>query len=246
MSESERRIGVFSDVHGNLQALEAVLGCLEDQGVEEIFCCGDIVGYGGNPNECCGLLRRRKIPTVAGNHDHAALLMTNISFFNDVAKAAVLWTKDALTPGNEKYIVSLPLTLSNVPFLFVHASPHTPSDWNYVLTMGEAKNCFEHFAERFCFIGHSHQPFVIEYHEGRIACPCEPEIEIQPGRRYLINVGSVGQPRDRNPLACFATVDLGVNRIEFHRAPYDLQGAQQSILTNNLPQQLADRLNFGA
>jgi len=246
MSESKRHIGVFSDIHGNYHALKAVLGSLDDHGVEELFCCGDVVGYGGNPNECCELLRQRRIPTIAGNHDHAALLRTNISFFNDIARAAVLWTKNTLTSENADFLVNLPLTLESDEFFFVHASPEDPPAWNYVLTRGEAKRAFDNFTQRFCFIGHSHQPFVIECFEGVISCPSTPEIPIQPGRRYLINVGSVGQPRDRNSMACFVIVDLNTERIEFHRAPYDLEAAQRAILDNGLPYQLAERLAFGA
>ncbi len=246
MSDAERRIGIFSDIHGNLQALEAVIGSLEDHGVEEMFCCGDVVGYGGNPNECCELLRRRKIPTTAGNHDHAALQKTNISFFNDIARAAVLWTRDELTPENRDYLAGLPLTHANGDFFFVHASPVDPPDWSYILTLSEAREAFDHFGERFGFIGHSHQPFVIECQENAMICPSSPQIDIQPNHRYLVNVGSVGQPRDRNPLACFVIVDLAIRRIEFHRTPYDMESAREAILAKGLPTQLADRLSLGA
>ncbi len=246
MSDSPRRIGVFSDIHGNVHALDAVLGCLEDHGVDTMYCCGDIVGYGAHPNECCNRLRDRKIPTVAGNHDHAALLKTNIAFFNDIAKAAVLWTKEALTEENTQFLSDLPLTLEEGDHFFTHASPIEPDEWNYVLTLGDARSCFEAFDQRFCYIGHSHQPFVIEYYEGTILCPSSPEIPILPDRRYLINVGSVGQPRDRNPMACLVVVDLDEERIEFHRTPYDLEAAKQAIIATGLPPQLAERLSFAA
>ncbi len=246
MSDFRRRIGVFSDIHGNWHALKAVLDDLDQQGVEELFCCGDVVGYGAFPNECCEALRERRAPTIAGNHDHAALGRTNISFFNDVAKAAVLWTRQTLTPENYEFLAGLPMALSSGDFYFVHASPHSPEEWNYVLTRGEAKLCFQHFKERFCFIGHSHQPFVIEQYEGAIACPSSPIVTIQADKRYLINVGSVGQPRDRNPMACYAIVDMPKHRIEFHRVEYDIQAAQDGILRSQLPSPLADRLGFGA
>lgn len=222
------------------------MATLDDLKVDTMVCCGDVVGYGGNPNECCDLLRKRKIPTIAGNHDHAALLKTNISYFNDIAKAAVLWTKDELLAENSQYLSMLPLTYDMGPFLFVHASPMQPQEWNYILTLGEAREAFAHFDKRFCFIGHSHQPFVIEYLDNAIVCPSTPLIDIQDERRYLINVGSVGQPRDRNPMACFVILDLDKQRIEFHRTPYDLEGARQAILAKGLPSQLADRLGMGA
>ncbi|MCX7013318.1 MAG: metallophosphoesterase family protein [Candidatus Sumerlaeota bacterium] len=246
MSDHERRVGVFSDIHGNYHALRAVIGSLDDHGIEEMFCCGDVVGYGAHPNECCALLRERRIPTIAGNHDHAALLRTNIGFFNDIAKAAVLWTKDTLTPENTEFLANLPLTMESGEFCFVHGSPESPDTWKYVLTLGDAKASFECFQQRFCFIGHSHQPFLIEWRDGVISCPSTPIVEIQDDSRYLINVGSVGQPRDRNPMACFVIVDQGTRRIEFHRAPYDLEAAQRAILDCGLPAQLAERLAFGA
>lgn len=210
-----------------------------------MVCCGDVVGYGGNPNECCDLLRAKNIPTIAGNHDHAALAKTNINYFNEIAKAAVLWTKDELTEENRAYLASLPITFKAGPFFFVHASPSQPRDWNYILTMGDAREAFSYFEERFCFIGHSHQPFVIEFMDNAIICPSSPRVAIQDNKRYLINVGSVGQPRDRNPMACFVIVDLDMKKIEFHRTPYDVESARQAILARGLPFQLADRLDLG-
>jgi len=245
MNNGPRRIVVFSDIHANLQALKAVLKDIDDLKVDREYCCGDLVGYGAHPNECIELVRERDCPIVAGNHDHAALLKTDISYFNDVAKTAVLWTKEVLTPENTEFLDSLPMTYQEGDFFFVHSSPKNPEEWNYILTMGDARMNFNFFKERFCFIGHSHQPFIIENEEGNLSCPDKPEIPLFDKRRYLINVGSVGQPRDRNPLASYAFCDLNENILQIRRVEYDLQSAQDAIISAGLPQELSERLGHG-
>src|SRR5690606_10614007 len=139
-----------------------------------------------------------------------ALLLTDISNFNEIAKAAVLWTKKVLTEENVEYLRRLPLTLKDSAnnVFYVHASPKDPGEWSYVLTMGDARTNFNYYTEQICFIGHSHQPFIIENDGGNLACPERPEIEFKDERRYLINVGSVGQPRDHNPRPSYVIVDF--------------------------------------
>lgn len=247
LTETAKRVGIISDIHGNFAALEAVLKQLDDEGVDQIICCGDVVGYGARPNECVDKVRERNIPTIAGNHDHAALLLTDITNFNEIAKTAVLWTKNVLTEENSEWLRQLPLTLrhrENNAF-YVHASPKEPGEWNYILTMGEARTNFNYFSEQICFIGHSHQPFIIENDEGNLACPTKPEIEIRDGRRYLINVGSVGQPRDRNWRSCYVIVDFEKKKLEIKRCDYDLEASQKAILDAGLPGELAERLAHG-
>lgn len=241
------RVGVISDIHGNFQALSAVLEKLEDENVDMIVCCGDVVGYGARPNECAETLRRMEVPTIAGNHDHASLLLTDITNFNEIAKAAVLWTKKVLKDDNVEWLKSLPLTLRDTAnnVLYVHASPKEPGDWHYILTMGEARTNFNYFNEQICFIGHSHQPFIIENDEGNLACPTRPEIELREGCRYLINVGSVGQPRDHNPRACYVIVDFEKKKLEIKRCDYDLETSQKAIIEAGLPRELAERLAHG-
>jgi diadenosine tetraphosphatase ApaH/serine/threonine PP2A family protein phosphatase len=172
-------------------------------------------------------------------------MLTDISYFNDVAKAAALWTKDVLTPANADFLRNLPLVIAHDEFSFVHASPRYPNDWNYILTMGDARVSFDYFSERFCFIGHSHQPFIIENTAGSLFCAIRPELEIKDECRYLINVGSVGQPRDHNPDACYAICDLQEQTIEIRRVKYDVEGAQRAIVEAGLPTELADRLSYG-
>ncbi|MFH0794152.1 MAG: metallophosphoesterase family protein, partial [bacterium] len=221
------------------------LAALDNEAVEALVCCGDVVGYGASPNECLALLRERGIPIIAGNHDHASLYMTDISYFNEIAKAAVVWTKDHLTLENQDYIKSFAMTHKLGPLFFVHASPKNPSEWNYILTMGDARVNFEYFEEQFCFVGHSHQPFIIEQNGSELRCPPTTQIEIKEDCRYLVNVGSVGQPRDRNPHACYAVVDLDKKYIQLNRIAYDLKEAQELIIQSGLPRELAERLAHG-
>lgn len=241
-----QRIGIFSDIHGNLQALQAVFRILEEEEqVDRYFCCGDIVGYGGNPNECVDLIREKQCPVVAGNHDHAALGLTDTSYFNEIAKAAIGWTGQVLTPDNTEFLRALPMEIVEGDVLIVHASPKDPEAWNYILTLGDARVNFEHFQQQYCFVGHSHQPFVIEYNKGNLSCPSHPEVSIEAERRYLVNVGSVGQPRDGNPAATYCILDLQEGQIQIKRVDYDLDKAKEAIRKQGLPPQLAERLSHG-
>ena len=182
---------------------------------------------------------------VVGNHDHAALGLTDISYFNEIAKAAITWTREELKEENSTWLSSLPFTVEYNGLYFVHESPESPRDWKYVLTMGEARLNFRHFDSLACFIGHSHQPFIIESHNENLFCSTKPEIDLKDERRYLINVGSVGQPRDRNFRACYTICDLERDQISIHRVEYDLERAQKAILDEGLPTQLAERLAGG-
>jgi diadenosine tetraphosphatase ApaH/serine/threonine PP2A family protein phosphatase len=244
--DAPRRIAVFSDIHSNLHALTAVLNAIDALKIRHLVCCGDVVGYGAFPNECCELLRFRRIPTLAGNHDHAAIGLTDINFFNEIARQAVHWTRARLSEENGQWLRERPFTFElNKEFFFVHASPYHPDEWGYVLTFGDARLSFDQYAHRFCFIGHSHQSAIVILRGEVMDCPDMMSVAIEPAARYLINVGSVGQPRDRNPQASFVTVDLDTNLIEFHRAPYDVRAAQEAIFQNGLPEELAERLAYG-
>ena len=246
--EPPRKLAVLSDIHGNLHALQAVLAKIDAMALSDVVCCGDVVGYGAFPNECCELLQQRGIPTLAGNHDHAAIGLTDIRYFNDIAKTAVVWTRDQLSAANADWLAERPYTYLHAENLFfVHASPHKPEEWGYVLTYGDARQSFAEFDQRFCFIGHSHQPAVVVQRDGELFCHDEAgsEIPIREGERYLINVGSVGQPRDRNPLACLVVVDFDGPHIDFHRIEYDIPAAQQAILQAGLPPELAERIAHG-
>lgn len=245
-TELPERIAVISDIHGNLHALEAVMDAIDEMGIRTVYCLGDVVGYGAFPNECVELLRFRRIPTLAGNHDHAALEMTDIQFFNNIAKAAVMWTRERLSEENADWLRQRPYTIVVDEKIFlVHASPDQPEQWGYVLTYGEARHCFECFNEKLCLIGHSHQPAVVELDDDQLSSPIGAEIEMRDDCRYLINVGSIGQPRDRNPHACFVSVATDLSFVHYHRVPYDVEAAQEAILSGGLPKELAIRIGEG-
>jgi diadenosine tetraphosphatase ApaH/serine/threonine PP2A family protein phosphatase len=240
-----RKVAIFSDIHGNCPALEKVLGQVEKHGADFVVCCGDVVGYGANPNECIDLLRERNIPTIAGNHDYAALSRIDITYFNEIAKRSINWTRTALHPENEQWLKDLPMTIETGDMLFVHASPRSPEAWNYVITLGDARQAFKHFGQRVCFIGHSHTPFIVEHFEGTLSCPTVPSVETKEAHRYLVNVGSVGQPRDRNPEACYTIYDREAGKIDIQRVEYDIERAQEEIRKQGLPIELAERLVYG-
>lgn len=244
-SSKPSKIAIFSDIHGNLQALQAVLKEIDSLNVDYIICCGDVVGYGANPNECCEVLRERNIPTIAGNHDFAALGLIDISYFNDIARTAITWTRNCLTPENAEFLKSLPMSVPKEEMLFVHSSPYQPEMWHYVITMGNARTAFQHFTEKVCFIGHSHTPFIVENTNTNLTCPDNPLIKMKPESRYLVNVGSVGQPRDRNPDACYAIYDRAAGILEICRTDYDREGARNNIINAGLPKELAERLSYG-
>ncbi len=242
-----RRLAVLSDIHGNLHALEAVLRSIDSLRPEAIVCLGDVIGYGAFPNECIQLLADRSIPTIAGNHDHAAIGRTDISSFNELARQALEWTRGRLTAENVHWLGRQPYQMALGEFFFVHATPEFPQEWGYVQSFGAARAAFESFREPFCFIGHSHQPLLVQLENDEMSCPdnlLQP-IPIRDDVRYLINVGSVGQPRDRNPAACFVLVDLDEKLIAYHRVPYDVLSAQQAIRQAGLPEELYVRLGYG-
>lgn len=244
-STGPQRVGIFSDIHGNLHALQSVLEKLKEEAVDAMICCGDVVGYGANPNECVEVLRELNIPTLAGNHDYAALGLVDITYFNDVARRAILWTREELKPENLDFLKELPLTIEQEDMLFVHASPNNPETWNYIITMGQARTAFMHYTQSICFIGHSHTPFIVENNDGNLSVPDTPHTQCRNNCQYLVNVGSVGQPRDRNPDACYAIYDRAARTVEICRTGYDLPGAQRAILAANLPPDLAERLAHG-
>ncbi|MBN1866365.1 metallophosphoesterase family protein [Candidatus Sumerlaeota bacterium] len=245
MPGSPSRFVVFSDVHGNLPALDTLLKEIDSCDYEACFCLGDVVGYGANPNQCCDRIVSRKIPTVMGNHDYVAVMLEDVEYFNEVARTAIKWTHERLVPEHVDFLKSLPHRIDRGDFTFVHASPFEPPRWHYVLTRSDARLNFDAFDKWICFVGHSHQAFVVELLGRELTCPDPEEIELDREKRYIVNVGSVGQPRDHNPDLCYVSVDLAENRLRFHRVAYPVHEAQRAIIQAGLPMELADRLGLG-
>lgn len=240
------RIGVFSDVHANLEALTTVLELFWKQDVRWLLCCGDIVGYGPDPERCIDLVRASRAKVVAGNHDWAVVGQIGVGGFNPVAAQAVNWTQSRLDEHQLNYLRNLPLTDDVGPFHLVHSAPSDPSAWEYILTLEEAAAEMGSFISDICFIGHSHIPMAVERISGRQArLVTENPFELRPDARYLINVGSVGQPRNGDPRACCLILDWDERKAEFHRLKYDFTITQKKIAAAGLPQFLAERLSSG-
>ena len=238
------RYGVISDIHSNLEAMEAVLEDAEQQHIDSFICLGDIVGYGANPNECIQRVRELTEHVVVGNHDHAAVGLTDISYFNAHAKQAVIWTAKVLLPEHSHYLKKLPFTHQVDDLFFVHATPSDPPAWDYLFSPRMAMVEFDAFQGRCGFIGHSHQPIIFSKKDSGAPQRIERLI-LAPEGRYIVNVGSVGQPRDGDPRACYAIFDSEGDRLEFRRVSYDVQTAQRKILQAGLPPVLAIRLTHG-
>lgn len=242
------RTAFISDIHANVDALDVVLEDIKGQEVDRIVCLGDIVGYGPQPNECVKKVREVSKHTVVGNHDHAALGRMDTLGFNEYARAAADWTAAALDDDSTKFLGDLPLTVVLDEMLLVHASPLEPERWTYVLSYQEAKRQFEAFTERLCFIGHSHLPVVIEKVADEIVALEFPEnipLRLHKDRRYIVNVGSVGQPRDRDPRCGYAWYDDEMDAAMLRRLEYPVQNVQKKILEAKLPPFLAQRLADG-
>ena len=237
---------ILSDIHGNLEAFRAVIQDLRNEGVDQVACLGDVVGYGADPNECLAFLRELTEGVVAGNHDYGAVGLTDIQAFNSAAQAAIQWTREELSGENLAFLRQLPLCRQRGGTTFVHATPHRPHEWNYIFTFPEAEEGFRALAGDLAFVGHSHSPLILAQEAGGEVKVLSPEeATLEESRRHMINVGSVGQPRDNNPRAAYGLYEEVGRKYLLKRVPYDVQGAQKKILKAGLPPFLAERLSRG-
>ncbi|MEO0082645.1 MAG: metallophosphoesterase family protein [candidate division WOR-3 bacterium] len=240
------RIGIFSDVHANLEALEAVLDFLRTQGATRFICCGDIVGYGPDPAACIELVRSLRGPVVAGNHDRGVLGRVAAADFNRAAREALSWTARQLADDDLAYLDSLPLVDRFDILHLVHSSPSAPERWDYVFTVQDAGEEMSFFETCVCVIGHSHYPFIVERRQTELPrLVGNYSTELRPNAKYVINAGSVGQPRDGDPRACCLVFDTDARAISFHRVDYNIPKVQAKILRAGLPEFLATRLSLG-
>ena len=238
------RFAIFSDTHGNLEALEAVLADACKRKCTHFVCLGDIVGYNANPHECVERIRELDCPTVKGNHDEQASLSLSTSDFNELAERAIQWTRDHLTEEDKQWLRELPLQKKVRDFTIVHATLDTPAQWGYVFNNLDAAASFTYQHTTVCFFGHTHVPMVFIRDEG-VRREWIDHIRIEPTKKYLINMGSVGQPRDGNWRAAYCIYDIENNLVEQLRVKYDLAVAQQKIIKAGLPRLLAERLALG-
>lgn len=236
---------VISDVHANREALDAVLRDIEKREITDIYFLGDAVGYGPEPNECISLLKEACHDLLAGNHDWGACGLTDISFFNPHARAAIEWTREALIPDHTEFLRSLPAiaVYRNQDITCAHATPYEPEQWHYLLSHADAELNFRHCDTRLCFIGHSHQPFIMEQLPSGELLTYHEKAPLHPERRYIINAGSVGQPRDRDPRSSYTVIDG--KKVEIVRVSYDIESTQKKMSTAGLPYSLIERLSHG-
>ena len=231
------KYAIISDIHANLEALTKALSIINEKHVDEIICLGDVVGYGANPNECVEIVRGSCSAVVLGNHDEAALDPGGPHDFNPIAQKAIEWTAAQLTDESRSFLSSRPMIEKRENILLVHSSPHSPETWDYIINAQEASDAIQYFEETICFIGHTHVPGIYSV-SGRSRSVSRTE-------RHLVNVGSVGQPRDGNPMLAFGIFDSTAWEYELIRSEYDIQGAAEKILRAGLPRELGYRLMYG-
>jgi diadenosine tetraphosphatase ApaH/serine/threonine PP2A family protein phosphatase len=237
---------IISDVHANLVALEAVLADASD--FDKIWCLGDLVGYGPNPNECVERIQEFDHISLAGNHDWAALGKLDLRSFNTDARDANLWTRTELSPGSREYLQRLPTHREEDGIYMAHASPRE-SVWEYVLDAAIAHLNFSHFSTTICLVGHTHVPIIFELDESPQRCKTSvpPFSEPRPigDSRAIINPGSVGQPRDGDPRASYAILDLEDMTWDHRRVTYPIEITQERMRARGLPHRLINRLEMG-
>lgn len=237
---------VISDIHANLTALEAVLA---DAGkVDSVWCLGDLVGYGPDPNECVELVASLpNLSCVIGNHDAAALRQIEADSFNPEARMAILWTQQKLTSGNTTFLENMPETQTFELFTLVHGSPRQPV-WEYLLDTRTATANFEYFETPYCLVGHTHLPMMYYLSEDLLSARltiAEDTTQLALSPRAILNPGSVGQPRDRDPRAAYAILDIAEKTWEWRRTAYDIPAVQERMHAAGLPERHILRLTAG-
>jgi predicted phosphodiesterase len=240
------RILIISDIHANITALEAVLADAKDYSA--VWCLGDLVGYGPDPNPC--IVRVRELPNlvcVIGNHDSAALKQIDVNTFNPEARSALLWTRKELTRSSTGFLNQLPERITNGQVTLAHGSPRFPV-WEYLLDTRTATQNFPYFDTPLCFVGHTHLPVIYSMENtsalAQLGVP-ETNQELNLPNRAIVNPGSVGQPRDRDPRAAYAIYDAEKNTWDFHRIAYDVPAVQARMTSLGLPERHIVRLSAG-
>lgn len=238
------KYGILGDIHANLEALEAMLERMENEGVEKYVSVGDVVGYGANPHDCIEKVKSINATVVVGNHDLAAIEYLSLAFFNAYAQASAVWTKDNLGKEDKDFLKGLPLMQNVNGFTVVHSTVNSPELFEYIQTSYDAHLSFASQKAHLAFVGHSHIP-VNFIKKQSVNYNMDAEIKIEPDAQYLINVGSVGQPRDDNPMAASAIYDSDASTVKLLRVNYDVEKASKKIAAAGLPELLAERILYG-
>jgi len=240
------RLGILSDVHGNLEALEVVLDFLVRNKATRFVCCGDIVGYGPDPHLCIERIRSLRALCVAGNHDRGVLSRVAAREFNTSARTALVWTRRQLTKDDLHYLDSLPLVDDFFGLHVVHSNCSAPEHWEYIFTVREAEEEMAYFSTPACALGHSHYAFIVERRPGEEArLSANHSVQMRPDAKYVINAGSVGQPRDGDPRASCVLLDAESGLVSIHRLAYDIPSVQAKMSRAGMPEFLISRLSLG-
>jgi len=238
------RYAIISDVHSNLEALEAVLGSLGSERIDRYLSTGDIVGYGADPKACIDRVRALDPIIVAGNHDWAVAGRLSLDFFNSYARAAIEWTREILPRADMAWLASFPLTRREEEITLVHSTLYAPENFDYLLTSYDAHLSLQVLETAVCFVGHSHVPITFSMN-GSVTFSFASTVDLRSVRKAIVNAGSVGQPRDDNPMASFGVYDSEAATVEIRRVDYDIREAARKIQAAGLPAVLAERLFLG-
>ena len=239
------RIAILGDIHANLEALTTVLDDCNAQGVDEYLCTGDVVGYNACPHECLDIIREIGCPVMMGNHDYYVSREMDLSDFNPHAAYVVEWTRAQLDDEELQWLASLPFQKTVKGISLVHATNDTPASFGYVFDNLQADANFINQKTPVCFHGHTHCPMIYEKSMQGVARIDPQNFKLVAGRKYFINVGSIGQPRDGDPRATYVIYDNVAKIVEFRRLEYDIASAQARIREAGLPDRLAERLQYG-
>ena len=238
------KYAIIADIHGNLEAFQVVLEDIRAQHVDHTVCLGDVVGYNANPKECLQIVREMNLPCVKGNHDEYCSTESPLDGFNPHAAQAVHWTRDQLSAEEKQWLRDLKFTRMVSNFTMVHSTLDAPDRWGYVFDKLAAAASFPYQNTQMCFFGHTHVP-VAFMRDTMVRGGTYSKFKVDPSKKYFINVGAVGQPRDNNPKCAYVIYDMAAQTIELRRLDYDIEAAQAKILAAGLPERLAERLAFG-
>lgn len=241
-----KSFAILGDIHANLDALNVVLDDCRAQGVTDFLCTGDVIGYNACPRECLQIVRELGCPVVKGNHDdYVSDLSQNLNNFHPHAARVIEWTREQLSDEEISWLGALPFTVTVMGLTIVHSTNDNPENFGYVFDNLQAEANFVHQKTPLCFHGHTHCPMIYEKSMNGVWRIDPQDMKLQMGRKYFVNVGSVGQPRDGDPRATYVIYDTATRTVRFRRLEYDVAAAQARIRAAGLPDRLAERLEFG-
>ena len=245
LNKVEKRLAIFGDIHSNLDAFNVVLDDCRAQGVTDFLCTGDVVGYNACPRECLQIIRDLGCPVVMGNHDHYVSSRQNLDDFNPAAAEVIIWTRRQLMVDEIFFLRNIPFVVTKAGMTLVHATMDRPESFGYVFDHLQTEANFSHQLTPICFHGHTHCPMIYEKQASGIYRIDAQDFKLTLGRKYFINVGSVGQPRDGDPRASYVIYEPATRLVRFRRLEYDVEAAQERVRAAGLPERLATRLEVG-